>query len=108
MKTKKELIESISIIDGNLSHIESTKIINGTLLIEIERVMEQYAQEQVKALSINDVRLCFPTDEDIEDIAEATIKEGGDNNDVTYWERIGFMDGAKWMREMIKNRNKWK
>lgn len=57
MKTKKELIESISIIDGNLSHIESTKIINGTLLIEIERVMEQYAQQQVKALSINSVRL---------------------------------------------------
>jgi len=52
MKTKRELIETISIIDGNLSHIESTKKINGTLLTEIERVMDEHAQQEVKKLNI--------------------------------------------------------
>lgn len=68
-----------------------------------------YAEHLVKNnVGLDGVRLCFPTDEDIEDIAEATIKESGDNNDIGYWERIGFMDGAKWMREMVKNTKKWK
>ena len=52
MKTKKDFIKTISIVRGNLSHIESTGNINGTLLIEIERVMEEYAQQQVKNLNI--------------------------------------------------------
>ena len=47
--TKRELIKTISIVKGNLSHIESTGNINGTLLIEIERVMQQYAEQEAKA-----------------------------------------------------------
>jgi hypothetical protein len=47
--TKRELIKTISIIQGNLSYIEKTGKINGTLLIEIERVMEQYAQQEAKS-----------------------------------------------------------
>jgi len=47
--TKREFIKTISIVQGNLSHIEKTGNINGTLLIEIERVMEQYAQQEAKS-----------------------------------------------------------
>ena len=47
--TKRELIKTISIVQGNLSYIEKTGNINGTLLIEIERVMDQYAQQEAKA-----------------------------------------------------------
>lgn len=42
MKTKRELIKSIKICKANLDHISETGRINGTLLIEIERVMEEY------------------------------------------------------------------
>jgi len=41
---KKELIKSIHIDKANLEHIAKTGNINGTLLIEIERVMEEYAK----------------------------------------------------------------
>jgi len=47
--TKRELIKTISIVKGNLSHIESTGNINGTMVIEIERVMQQYAEQEAKA-----------------------------------------------------------
>lgn len=57
METKRDFIKTISIIDGNLSHIEETKRINGTLLIEIERVMEAYHQHKLKEL--------LPSDEEI-------------------------------------------
>ena len=79
---------------------------------DLIQVMEEYAnhyhQEQVKNnVDLGSVRLCFPTDEDIEDIAESTIEESGDNNDVGYLERARFKDGAKWAIEMIKNSKKW-
>jgi hypothetical protein len=45
-KTKRELIKSIFIAGGNLEHIAKTKNINGTLLGEIERVMEEYKNQK--------------------------------------------------------------
>lgn len=57
MKTRRDLIRTISIVPGNLSHIESTGMINGTLLIEIERVMVEYAQQQVNNLNISAVSI---------------------------------------------------
>ncbi len=41
-----KLIDSIIIADGNLEYIAKTKIINGTLRMEIKRVMTEYAKEQ--------------------------------------------------------------
>ena len=67
MKTKRDLIKTISIVRGNLSHIESAGNINGTLLIEIERVMEEYAQQQVNRLVSNSLP-------DFMDVIEARIK----------------------------------
>ena len=52
MKTKRELIKTISIVQGNLSYIESTGVINGTLLIEIERVMEEYRKIEIEKFLI--------------------------------------------------------
>lgn len=46
MKAKRDLIETIQIAQGNLSYIEKTGKINGTLLTEIERVMEEYANQK--------------------------------------------------------------
>ena len=43
---KRELIKTIAVIPSNLEHIAKTGIINGTLLVEIERVMEAYAAQQ--------------------------------------------------------------
>lgn len=43
---KRELIKTIQINKANLEHIAKTGNINGTLLIEIERVMAEYAQSQ--------------------------------------------------------------
>ena len=45
---KRELIKTIAVIPSNLEHIAKTGIINGTLLVEIERVMEAYAAQQSK------------------------------------------------------------
>ncbi len=45
-KTLRELIGTIHIDESNLNHISKTKAINGTLLIEIERVANTYAEQQ--------------------------------------------------------------
>lgn len=71
MKTKRDFIKTISIMHGNLSHIESTGNINGTLLIEIERVMEEYAQQQVKNLNKPDISNELP---DFRDVIKARIE----------------------------------
>lgn len=42
----RDLIKTIHIDKSNLEHIAKTGVINGTLLIEIERVFEDYAQEK--------------------------------------------------------------
>lgn len=42
---KRELINTIIINEANFDYIAKTKIINGTLLTEIERVMDTYAQQ---------------------------------------------------------------
>jgi len=43
---KRELIKTIAVIPSNFEYIAKTGIINGTLLVEIERVMEAYAAQQ--------------------------------------------------------------
>jgi len=46
MKTKRELINTITIIPSNLEYIAKPgSFINGTLLLEIERVMNEYADQ---------------------------------------------------------------
>lgn len=52
MKTKQELIDTIPIFESNLEHMISTGKINGSLLLGIERVMDEYAKQEVeKALN---------------------------------------------------------
>lgn len=47
---KRELINTIKIDAANLEFIAKTGKINGTLLIEIERVMTEYARKQANGL----------------------------------------------------------
>jgi len=45
MSEKRKLIETISISRGNLEYIADNGVINGTLLVEIERVMGEYTNQ---------------------------------------------------------------
>ena len=47
--TKREIIKTIHVDRANLEHISKTGNINGTLLIELERIMNQYAEQEAKA-----------------------------------------------------------
>lgn len=49
-----ELIKTITIDESNLVFCGKKKIINGTLYIEIKRIMKEYADKQVK-LALVDV-----------------------------------------------------
>ena len=53
MISKRDLIKTIFIAGGNLEHIAKTKNINGTLLMEIERVMEQYKNEALNLTAVS-------------------------------------------------------
>ena len=44
--TPSELIETMTINPANLEHIATTGKINGSLLVEIKRVMEVYAKSK--------------------------------------------------------------
>ena len=46
MKTKRDLIKTIHVDQANFQHISQSGRINGTLLIEIERIMEEYASKK--------------------------------------------------------------
>ena len=50
---KRDLIKTIHVDKANLEHIAKTGNINGTLLIEIERVMTEYSQQQANGVSAN-------------------------------------------------------
>lgn len=50
---KRDLIRTIRLDSANLDHISKTGKINGTLLIEIERVMSEYANAQRRALLLD-------------------------------------------------------
>jgi len=43
---KRKLIKTINVDKANFEHIAKTGNINGTLLIEIERVMKEYAKQE--------------------------------------------------------------
>ncbi len=45
---KDKLIQSILVDKSNFKHIASSGKINGTLLVEIKRVMETYLNENLK------------------------------------------------------------
>lgn len=47
-KACNSLIESIKIDKANLYHIADSGKINGTLYMEIRRIMEEYAAQKVK------------------------------------------------------------
>ena len=55
---KRELIKTIAVIPSNFEYIAKTGIINGTLLVEIERVMEAYAAQQKSEIKM-------PTEEEM-------------------------------------------
>ena len=47
---KRKLIKTINVDKANFEHIAKTGNVNGTLLIEIERVMEEYTKGKVELL----------------------------------------------------------
>jgi len=53
MNTKRDLIKTIHCDRSNLEHIAKHQRINGTLLIEIERIMQEYANQQLKVCEVN-------------------------------------------------------
>lgn len=69
---KKALINAMSVNAANLNHIASSGKINGTLMVETERILEEYAEYRVKQLQeeverlrsiINEVRVYPETEE---------------------------------------------
>jgi len=48
MMTKKELISTIKIDKANLLNIASTGNINGSLLISMEKIMDDYAKVKME------------------------------------------------------------
>ena len=83
---KRELIKTIVVIPSNLEHIAKTGIINGTLLVEIERVMETYAAQQSK----------MPTEDDIGEEVLSKHYETPEEN-------MAFLDGATFVVEWLRN-----
>ena len=49
---KRDLIGTIYVNEANFNHIKDTKHINGTLLLEIERIMEEYYELKIKQYEI--------------------------------------------------------
>ena len=47
MATKREFIANIKVDKANLEHIAKTGVINGSLLIDIEKAMEDYHVSQL-------------------------------------------------------------
>jgi hypothetical protein len=45
MKTAREFLKEIKTDKSNLDHIASTNIINGSMLIDLEKSMKAYAKE---------------------------------------------------------------
>ena len=88
---KRELIKTIAVIPSNFEYIAKTGIINGTLLVEIERVMEAYAAQQSK----------MPTEDDIGEEVLSKHYETPEEN-------MAFLDGAtfvvEWLRNQIEKR----
>jgi hypothetical protein len=84
---KRDLIKTIHVDRANFNHIASSGRINGTLLIEIERVMAEHAQKQstelLKALKglLNDFKShigecdCEPQQAGYIGVAEEAIKK---------------------------------
>ena len=59
----RDLIKTIVVNRANLEHIAKTGNINGTLLIEIERVCEEYHNQQCNMHGVSrsaKVRICEP------------------------------------------------
>lgn len=54
---KKALINAMSVNAANLNHIASSGKINGTLMVETERILEEYAEYRVKQLQEDVERL---------------------------------------------------
>ncbi len=95
-ENKRELIKTIAVIPSNFEYIAKTGIINGTLLVEIERVMEAYAAQQKSEIKL-------PTDNEIE--AESFERY---NDKVTGYIQIqkyhAFIKWAEWLRNQITER----
>lgn len=64
MKTAKDFIKDIKPNAGNLSHIITTGDINGTLLIDIEKAMKEYARQWIHetAKSLHESHDCPPAE----------------------------------------------
>ena len=101
MSKIEELIDSIEIVRGNLSHIEQTGKINGTLRSEIRRVIEEYRIEDYKE---PEIKIKFP-------IKELNSSKNYplmilDNDGYThYFDFNGNYDG--WSHDVLGNKEKY-
>ena len=97
---KRELIKTIAVIPSNFEYIAKTGIINGTLLVEIERVMEAYAAQQKSEIKM-------PTEDQIHEWAYnycmmPGMPEGEPEPDMQIYS--AFCDGVEWLRNQIEKR----
>ena len=121
---KRELIKTIAVIPSNLEHIAKTGIINGTLLVEIERVMEAYAAQQSDEIaelkkSVNLLHEAMVTaekrghDKAMEEVAQQSKIHKPDVN-LEYWQKwltehgyqIEFDDDGLWAEDWVQD-HKW-
>ena len=61
MKTKRDFISEITTNEPNFKYCAKTGVINGTLLVDIEKVMQKYAEQQC---AIQRVTFCLPIEGD--------------------------------------------
>lgn len=93
MKTKDELIAGIYINEANIRNIADHGRINGTLLVEIRRVLEEYATQQTSELRkqheefMATVRGYRSIIDDLEPHFEIS-----DSNKQVYWEEIKILN----------------
>ena len=107
---KRDLISTIIVDKSNFEYITKNGVINGTLLTEIERVMEKYHESRMKEIpeidndAILTLPLDVPSDEEIE--KKAISHNRTDNYTTIDYYSTGIIVGSKWVRDEILKRNK--
>lgn len=59
MKTKKDLINEIKVNAANFEYCAKTGKINGSLLVDIERIMQEYTDQQLRLGVVMPELLCI-------------------------------------------------
>ena len=105
---KRELISTIIVEKSNFEYISKTGIINGTLLIEIERVMEQYHESRMKEIpEITDEEI----KEELDNTHTITLSDDGEYiSQLTYWYsdegKSAVRNFLRWYRKEQRKRMK--